>query len=229
MNHTTRSVLIGAAVALVLVAAAAALMILGIVEFPEFERSGPDRLLVIATAPEEDDALSAPFAFVFERGSSSATLLDTDERVVVSGTSATSAREAYPFVGGAGVARALAGQTGGTTLDWLVLPPDRWSALVDEVGGLVVDLPADMSVYREGELIVLEKGRQTLSGAQAVALASATGFLDDDAERERVQDQLAAGLSSVISSEAGQLDDLVSAGAIDSSLDAEAVGMFTSP
>lgn len=226
MTATGRAALLGGGLALVFVAAVLVLVSTGTVTLPSLDGDTPERVLVITTAPE-DDALSAPFAFVITPRSTSAELLDTTERVVISGTSAQSARDAYPFVGGAGVARALAPQTGGEPLEWVVLPPDEWAGLVDEVGGVQVDLPVSISVYRDGTLAVLEAGARRLTGEEAVALASALPFVEREADRKRVSSQLSAGIAAAVTSMPERLGELVAEKRAESSLDAEALGVFS--
>lgn len=225
MSPTARAALLGGGLAILLVAAGVALVVSGVVTLPSIDGGGVDRVLVIATAPE-DDSVSARFAFVASKGQTSVELLDTEKPVVVSGTSADNAAEAYPYVGGAGVARVLAEQTDGEVLEWVVIPSATWAALVDDSGGITVDLPTSISVYRDGELQVLEAGDQRLDGAQAVALASAVGFIEDEKARESVQLQLAAGISSLVASAPERLAELVESGDAESSLGVEELAEF---
>lgn len=226
MSPTARAALLGGGLAILLVAAGVALVVSGVVTLPSIDGGGVDRVLVIATAPE-DASLVAPFAFVVQPGSTSAQLLDTSERVVISGTSAESAREAFPYVGGAGVSRALAEQTGGAALEWVVIPDEEWAQIVDASGGLKVDLPEAIGVYRDGSLVLLEAGSSTLSGDDAVALAAAVPFIEDEADRAAVQAQLEAGISAMIASQPELLGDLVARDAAESSIEAGTLqGLF---
>lgn len=221
MSATLRGVLIGGLLGLLVLGLGAALLIAGIVEVPTFEPP-TDRLLVISTAPD-DVSVNAPFAFVIDQGAETVTLLDPTVPAVISGTSATNARDAYAFVGGSGVASALAPQTDGDALQWLVLPPAAWSRIVDEAGGVEVEVPWSISVYRDGELYVLDSGTRRLSGEQAVALASAASYLEDEAVRRDVEHQLGTSISAVIAVAPQRLAELVAEGSAYSSLRAEQV------
>jgi hypothetical protein len=224
MGATLRAVLIGGLLGLLVLGGFAAVLVAGIVELPSLDEPAA-RLLVIAVAPD-DVTTAAPFAFVLDAGRSSATLLDPSVPVRVPGSSALSARDAYEALGGGGVARALAPQTDGQVLQWVVLPPESWAQLVDRFGGIEVDVPHAMSSYRDGLLISVDGGRQRITGDEAVALASAFRFVEDDDARRLLLSQLGAGISSVTVARPELLADLVRSGAAQSSLDAETVRGF---
>lgn len=225
MRSSAGAAILGGGLALLLLAAGIGLLYTGVIEVPT-DDPAPSRLLVIATAPD-DVSVNAPFAFVMEVGRTSATLLDPGAPVVVSGTSANSARDAYPFVGGHGVARALAVQTGGQTLPWVVLPQESWAAFIDDFGGLEIDVPQAISAYRDGSLVVVPQGQQRLTGEQAVALASALGHIDNDQVRAGLNSQLSAGISAVVSARQAEIPELVAQGRATSSLEPDALERFT--
>lgn len=223
MNHTTQGVLLGASLAVALIAAGVAIVVSGAVSLPEFGSKPPQRLLVLATAPS-DEGLLAQFAVVMN-DESSAEPLDVGRRVVVSGTSAETPRDAYPFVGGSGVSRALSPQTG-EQLDWVVLPADEWTAMVDEAGGIRLQLPTTMSAYIDGELVVLEQGEHKLTGAETVAMVSALPYFEEPADRDGIEGQLSSGLASVLESKMGELPELVERGRAESSLEPSLLRVF---
>lgn len=192
-----RAVGVGALLALLVVAIAVALVVSGVVRLPNADEP-PDRLLVILTAPEAESAEVAVAAFALSReGDLPPKVLDTMRKITVPNTSAESAREAFPFVGGEGLAEVLAPQTGGE-LPWIVLPADEWGPMVERAGGIEVDVPDGLSVYRAGELVVLEKGEQQLDGGQAAALLSALEFVESAADRKTVAAQAGAALAEVV-------------------------------
>lgn len=205
-----RAVLWGGGLAVVAVAVVVALVVSGVVDLGAASEP-PQKLLIIGTAPDEEGAEVAAFAFVLERGSDSALVLDTMQAATVPNTSAGNAREAYPFVGGEGVSEALAAQTGGEALPWVVLPADVWGKLVDDAGGIEVDVPQDVSVYRDGSLVVLDQGVQRLSGAQAAALLRAVGFIEKPDVRAQVSGQITAAVSAVVSAQRQGLSELIAA------------------
>jgi hypothetical protein len=220
-----KAVGVGALIALLLLAVVVALVVTGTVELGT-PAQAPEEVLVIATAPDADGAEVAPFAFVLERGSTAGVLVDPASPVTVTGTSATSARDAYPFVGPDGVAEALSGQTGAVVLPWVALPPQSWAALVEAAGGIELEVPEGLSAYQDGRLVVLTPGRQRLGGDEAVALASALPFIEDETEQQRVAKQLSAGLSAVTVLGIERLESLVAEGPGESSLSRAEIAAF---
>lgn len=187
-----------------LVVAASLLALTGVLPF-ELRPEPPEKLLVIAAAPDGEGVEVAAFAFVLQRGIDSATLLDTRASVTVPGTTAKSPRDALPFGGGAAVAKALSAQTGGT-LRYVVLGPKEWGELIDRSGGIEVDLPQSVSSYQSGELVVLESGKRRLRGKEVAAVAAALDFMEDSDAAER---SISAGLSAVTAAESDRLPALV--------------------
>jgi len=184
----------------------------------------PDEVLVIATAAQPTGSEAAQYAVVLAPGGRMRAL-DVDAASTVAGTSAKSAREAFAFGGGAAVAEALSRQTGGEALPWIVLEPASWQALIDDSGGLRVDVPTAVSTYASGTLTVLEPGSQDLSAGQAVALSLSAGYLDED-ERERVLGEMRSGFASVLASDTAGLTAAAKAGSATSSLTDEQIERF---
>lgn len=183
----------------------------------------PDRtepVLVVASAADSDGAQIAVIAFTIEPGSGAVTLLDTLENVTISGTSAATPREALPFGGGSAVAKALAPQTGGHALEWILVPPEEWTPLVDEAGGVVVDVPEPINAYYRGKLTVLAPGSQRLGGSETAALGVSAPFVGDDLSRTSMLRELSAGLSSILAGNFGKMSELVEQGSVQSSLPA---------
>lgn len=217
----------GAALAVIVVAVVIALVAGGVVDLQAGE-DVPDRIIVLGTAPDEEGAEIAALALVLERGTRSALVLDTLKPATVPDTSASNARDAYPYVGAAGVAGVLAAQTGGDELPWVVLPAETWSTLVDDAGGIEVDVPADISVYRDGSLVVLQPGKQRLSGREAQALLSALAYVDERREREAVAKQIAASVSALISANRDAIVEAVADRRATSPLTAAELSAFSS-
>lgn len=220
-----RAVGIGAALALVVVVAIVALVVSDVIDLGIGDEP-PRRLLVIGLAPDEEGADVAAFAFVLDREAGSAMVLDTTQPVTVPNTSAESAREAYPFVGGAGVSDALAAQTGGEALPWLVMTPEVWSAALDEAGGVDVNVPEDVSVYEGTKLTILEPGERTLSGEETVALLKSLRYLDSQGSRSRIQRRVGASVSGILSADRAKLLPSGGASGVQSSLSARQLARF---
>jgi len=223
VSGAAKAALVGAVVAAVLVIGGIVAVTTGTVELPLGNRQ-PEKILVVAVAEDQDGAESAALAYVADAETGQVTLLDTLEEATVAGTSARSAAQALPFGGGKAVAEALSSQTGGTTLEWIVVPADTWTELVDDAGGITVDVPQAVSAYtRGGGLSLLEPGRQKLSGSQALALATAARFAGTAAQQSDVLRQLTAAFSAVAGARGETLRDLVTASKAESSLRAEQV------
>lgn len=183
-----------------------------------------DRVLVVVTAPDDSGTECAALAFVMEAGSSETLTLDTLRDVSVSGTSAKNARQAFAFGGGSAVAAALAGQTEGETLDWVVVDERQWPAMVDASSGVAVTLSRDLSTYVDGDLLTVPAGENTISGTQALSVASGLPYLDAG-ERTGVSAELAEGVSRALSAQGG-LRELVASGQAESSVSAQRLSAF---
>lgn len=218
-----RAAVWGAFVAVVLLAVMAALVIGGIVDIDPRPKV-PDRLLVIATAPDVEGTEVAAVAFVVEPGTQAPVILDVDATVTVPGTSARCARDAFPFGGGAAVASALDSQTG-ERLDWIVVPWTQWSRVVDSQSGIQLDVPERVTAYRDGRLFVIEQGSQRLEAAEVLALASAAPFVSE-ASRLSLSRSLGSALSAALLAGPADLADAVDDGRIDSSLPASSIEAF---
>jgi len=220
VSTTARSALSGVLIGALVVGSVAALMIWGPVDLPRAEESSA--LLVVCAVPDEAGTEVAGLAFAVDSATGEVTATDPFAAGTVSGTSAQTPREALPFGGGAAVAGALGPQTGEPDIAWAVLPATEWSALIDEVGGIDVDVPVSVSTYADGELTALAPGRGKLTGAEAVALASAAGHLDETARRA-VIGELTASVGSIVARSGSRLGDLVGEGSAASSLSARDV------
>lgn len=137
----------------------------------------PAELLVIGTGPDGQGVEVVAFAFVLNVDGADPKIVDVLTQVDVPGSSSKTPRAAFPFVGENGFADLVKSQTGGTALEWVSLPAESWSELA-KPSGLDVEVVAPASVYMNGSLTVIEKGRQRLDSEEAVALASSIDFLE---------------------------------------------------
>jgi len=206
-----KAALIGALVAVVLGAGVAVAGYFGLLE-KLLPPQDVDRLLVVATAPDKTGVEVATIAFVLEADGSRSTVLDTFEPVTVAGTSAKNAREALPYGGGDAVAEALAGQTAGEALPWVVLNDAIWEKLVNDAGGVTATVPADVSAYADGRLTIVHSGTRKLTGAEAVALASAVDYLDGGGELVKgTVGQLGGALADLLAKDPAKIEVALSA------------------
>lgn len=191
------------------------------------ESEAVSELLVICTAPDEDGGEVAAIAFVIDVAGRDFRVLDTTASSAVPGTSANSAREAFPFGGGDVVAGVLASQTGGSPLEWVVVAGPVWSEIVDKAGGLSVEIPVGLSSYTQGRLTHIEAGRRDLSGAELVAVAASTDYLLAKGEAEGVLGDIASGLGTIIAADPGLLTQMAASGRADTSVDLERLPSVT--
>jgi len=225
MSAAAKGALIGVLLVVLIVGGVAVGVMTGLVPNPT-HRAEAKRILVIASAPDADGAQLAALAFTVEPKTGKVTLMNTLEKMTISGTSASNARDALPFGGGAAVAEALAPQTGGEPLAWIVVPSKQWAPLVDQAAGIAVDVPEAVNSYAGGTLTVLEPGSQKLSGAEAAALASAAPFVGDEQIQERVLKELSAGVSAIVGSSGETVRNMVAAGTAQSSLESSDIPPF---
>ncbi len=155
----------------------------------------------------------------------SVTVVDTNTQVTIPGTTYDRLRDAYSFGGGAAVAAGYAEATGEEAGAWVVLPAEVWMGLVDDAGGVEVDVPAETNVFVDDELYSLEAGKGVLSGAELSALAVAASdseWASSKASRLAVSDAVA----EVVVSSWGEVVDAVTAGDASSSVDSEKLSEF---
>jgi len=212
-------------IAVLVVAALAVAIVSGIVAPPA--EKVPTKVLVIGTVPDAAGSESAAFAYVLDSGRNQVSVLDTLMSATVSGTSATNAYEAFPFGGGPTVASVLAEQSGDAALPWVVVPASTWADLIDQAGGVSIDIPQRFSAYRAGELVLLEQGRQLLDGAEAVAVGGSTGLFDGPGQSEAVLKGISAAVSTVLG-DGQSLAEAIRGQKALSSLSAEQLGLIDS-
>lgn len=187
----------------------------------------PSAVLVVLTASDKEASQVAalPVLLKSENGTVTVTLVDPDRKAAVSGTSASTLAQAYPFGGGAAVAGAYANAVGTAVPAWIALEPSGWGHLVDAAGGIQIDVPSGVSAYIGGTLTVFEPGRQKLDGASAAALAATLEYLDP-AEKVAVRTALQQALGQVLVSSAPELAKAVDTGRATSSMGGATVGAF---
>jgi hypothetical protein len=180
------------------------------------------KVLVIATVPSAEGGEVAALAFVADATTlEPVVVLDTLRPAAIPGTSARTARDAYPYGGGDTVARALAQQTDGNVIEWVVLPAELWSELVDQSGGALITAPQGLSSYVDGRLTVVEPGENKLTGSELAGLAAAVDFFDRDVEARKVLEDVTIVLHAAVTAHPGGLRALVASGTARSSVASE--------
>ncbi len=212
-----RAALWGAGLALVAVTIVGLLFAFGVIESPKPDRPVTE-VLVIGLAPDESGGEAAAIAVTLDLGARTARALDTEREAPLPGTSARNARDAYAFGGGDAVSRCLAVQTGGEPLPWVVLEPDVWGSLLDAGGGVRIRLERGISIYLDGTLTVIGRGKRTLTGAEAVAMSSASRYVGE-AQRASILRSIGDTLGEALLSDADMLRELIDSGRAKSDID----------
>lgn len=215
---------LGIALAVIVVVVSVVLFALGVVPLAN-QQQPPSRILIVGTGPDGQGVEVAVFAFVLNSDEESTSVLDVTADVSVSGTSVHTPREAYPFVGADGMSSLLQEQSNGLVEDWIVLPANVWSELVDEAGGVEVEVEDDISVYRDGSLVVLDSGSQRLTGDELVALTSGADFSDDEVLRATLG-RVAEAATSIVTPRVSALGDAVRSGRATSNMKADRIDSF---
>lgn len=212
-----RAVVIGALLAVLALLIGGGLLVSGAVELPR-DGAPVERVLVIGTVPLAEGGDAAAFALVIDSRTEKYETLDTLAPTTVAGTSATTARDAFAYGGGDSVAAALSAQTNGEALPWVVLPASLWARLLDADGGVDATVERGISAFIDGGLTVVEPGRRSLTGTEAVALAASADFIADSASGQEVLRTIAEGIGSALAGSSLSLSELVTSGEAESDI-----------
>lgn len=188
-----RSLLIGSLMGLVAVAALAGWALWsGVVEL-----SAPDGsdVVVILVLPDEEgvvlprviDRYSADTGSEAADASVTAESVDPLLQTEIPGTSYTELREAYPFSGAAGVAKALA-QGEDEPPAYILISPEALTELMGS-DSIEIDIPSRMEVFDGSRLFTFEPGIADLEPDEVVALFKGADYLDDG-DREAIREQV---------------------------------------
>jgi hypothetical protein len=157
-----------------------------------FKRT-PDvsRVIVIVALPGEDGAVGAQVISEVDLRSGAIESIDPSMAVSIPGTSYSTLRDAYPFGGGEGVAKALARARGEQAIPYMVLTHDAVERSLAAEGGFEVDLPEPMAVFDGERLYEWSAGPVRVSTVSELrAILNGAAYLDRDA-RDGVLRQIA--------------------------------------
>ena len=143
---------------------------------------------------------------------------DPSARAEIVGTSYDHVSDAYAFGGGGAVVEAAYS----AKVPYVAVDAETFAELVDDAGGLEIDIPEDMDVFTGGELISFRQGKRTLGGEEAMWVLSGADYLGPRAEK-RLRDQVAEEALRAVSSARGGLAGLVERGQIQSDIDSRAL------
>ncbi len=193
MASKSRPVWIGAALAVIVVAATVGALVL--------LRPGagagsakavvPSKVVVVFALADENNVVTAQLVAVVDGASGTYQLQDTTATAVIPGTTYTQLRDAYPFGGAQAVAAALEGGSIKPGTAWVDISPQAWQRLV--AAGVDVTITAPFQTFND----VTEYYSQFETGAQHVAAADLWGLVNGlpylgAEERRTITEALAA-------------------------------------
>jgi hypothetical protein len=194
---------IGAALAVVLVAAAVVALVLlrpG-AGTGAGTTAAPSKVVVVFAMGDEDHIVTAQLVVVVDVASGRYELHDTSATVPIPGTSYTQLRDAYPFGGAQAVAAALDGGSIKPGTAWVDVSPQAWQRLL--AAGVDVTITAPFQTFDD----VTEHYSQFETGPQHVAATDLWGLVNglsylDAEERSTITDALAAASLRALASAA---------------------------
>lgn len=191
-------------VAVVIVGVAAYTFLAG--ELPGQKAQDPGRVLVIAATTDDSGAKVAQVIAFVDSSSTPPAVDSVDPWATVSipGTNYTALRDAYPFGGGQAVAEAYAGGHGSEKLPYLAIGEPQLIMAVDDAGGMVVNVPAEINVFDGEKLYTWLPGETTVDGAGLVAMLKGAPYLTE-AERGDLLQSVSEGVVRLLGSWEGGL------------------------
>lgn len=213
-----RGGLLAGLVAVLAIAAAVAYLRMSGVRLP-FERPREvERLLVIGALADENGELVAQVIAEADLARGVVASIEPSTPATIPGTTYASLRDAYPFGGGTGVARALAAVRGGDALPAIALDEAALARVFDSGGRFEVALAEPMSVFDGERLYEFRAGTVTIASVSELrAMLNGAGYLSDGARRQVLRDAC-AGLVRAAAAYPGGLGAAVEAGLVEGDL-----------
>jgi hypothetical protein len=206
MSGFWRAVLVGALLAVLVVAGLAAAFALGVVPgaADRTAQASDGPVLVALVLPDADGITVVRVLTVFERAGDvlRATAVDPLTSATVPGTSATTLAEAYSFGGGAGVANAYAQLNGARDLPWVVVTPKGWTKLTS-TAEIPVTIPADIEVFDGTELYSYAREATGFPAPEVDKVMNGAAHLSDT-ERAVLRDATGSALTAALVREGAQ-------------------------
>lgn len=178
--------------------------------------ASPDSIVVMRTDPEANTAYAIS--------------LPSNTRVSTDGSSRTSLGEIRASEGSAGLVSAVNSLLGIKLSHYATIDAQNFAQLVDELGGIDVNLPEDIVDAQAGDMR-LSAGEQTLGGEQAVFACRADDYaVNAEETRGKVQALVAVALMQKATSVEGgfgyymRMDGL--ANLVQTDMDVKAIGAF---
>lgn len=178
--------------------------------------ASPDAIVVMRTDPEANTAYAIS--------------LPLNTRVSTSNSSRTSLGEIRAAEGDGALVNAVNSLLGVKLSHYATLDAQSFSDLVDELGGVEVNLPEDISDAQAGDM-ALSAGEQVLNGEQAVFACRADDYaVNAEETRGKVQALVATGLMQKATSIEGGIGFFMRmdgfANLVQTDMDVKAIGAF---
>lgn len=200
MSGFWRAVLVGALLAVLVVAGLAAAFALGVVPgvADRTAQASDGPVLVALVLPDAEGVTVVRVLTIFVRAGDvlRATSVDPLTSATVPGTSATTLAEAYSFGGGAGVADAYAQLNSSKDLPWVVVTPKGWTALMG-TAEIPVTIPADIEVFDGTELYSYAQGATGFPAPEVDKVMNGAAHLSDT-ERAVLRDATGSALTAAL-------------------------------
>lgn len=215
-----RGLLAGLAAVLVIAAGVAYLRLSG--NRLPFERARDiDAVLLVVGLPDENGDVVAQCIAVADLARRTVSSIDPSTRVTIPGTTYSSLRDAYPFGGGDGVARAVAGLRGEEPMPWIALGPDAVFHVLGRTGQFGVQIDEPMSVFDGERLYEFPAGIVMVGTVKDLrAVLNGSAYLSPSARRH-VLESVAAGIVDAIASYEDGIGAAIKAGVVESDLTPE--------
>jgi len=220
----SRALLWGGVLGLAAVAALVVAAVLGVGAGGYAGTGVPDSVLVIAVTEDAQGANVGGILFVIDSAGEVAPI-DPLTPITIPGTSYDTLQDAYPFGGGAAVARSYVGADEEVPA-WLVLPQETWIDLVDQVGGVRVQVEQDADVYLGEKLISIERGARRLKGSELAAWWASAQYAGGEAAARSVHLSVAEAVAEAVTEEPDAVVDAVEREAADTPLSPDDLAAF---
>lgn len=193
MTSTTRSVLVGATLAVVVVAAAVAALVMlrpgaggGAAD-----SNVPSKVVVVFAMAGEDNAVTAQMVAVVDAKTGRYEIKETSSTVSIPGTSYSLLRDAYPFGGAKAVAAALDGGSIKAGTGWVDVSPEAWQRLLAPGVDVTITEPFDTFDEVSERYSEFEIGMQHVAAADLRSLVMGVAYLGAGS-RWTIQGELAS-------------------------------------
>lgn len=185
---------------------------------PFERRREVDEVLLIAALPDENGDAVAQVIAKTDLARGTVTSIDPSTTVTIPGTSYSSLRDAYPFGGGDGVARAVATLHAEDPMPWIALGPGAVQRLLEGGARIEVRLEEPMAVFDGERLYEFGAGTVTVANVSDLrAVLNGAGYLPP-ALRQRMIGDVAAGLVKAVADYPGGVGRAIEAGVFESDL-----------